>query len=103
MRITNNHPVREALVNNVPTYHPNKGRLLAAVESVLRVHGIEAIIREMPGDSGHAVCDLQPVEVGCTVCDACGDRMDRAYYDNKLVLSWYTLESGRVELTCYIS
>jgi len=102
MRITSKHPVRAA-IGNLPTYHEDKSALLGAVSGVLKAHDILMDAVSLDGDDGFVTIPLYPVATGHVICDCCAKRIDNAEFENGVAISWYTMPSGRVELTCYIS
>lgn len=102
MKITRNAPVRQA-IGALPTYHENKGALVSALVSALTEHDIRADIPALNGDNGYTTCALRPIYPFGVVCDCCGEQISRKEFDNCLAIAWYTMQSGRVELTSYIS
>jgi hypothetical protein len=102
MRITQNHPVRAEL-SELPNYFDSEGEALYAVHAVLRRHALRIDDIRMYGDDGYTTCVLRPDYPAGPVCACCGDKLDRAEYDNCIVVAWYTMPSGRIELTTYIS
>jgi hypothetical protein len=102
MRITSKHPVRAA-VADIATYHSCKGAAVFEVCLALSEFDIEPTFPDLNGPEGYVTCALRPAYPGRVVCDCCADKLDKAEYDNVLVFAWYTLSSGRVELTAYIS
>jgi len=93
MAIKRNHPARNQICD-LPTYHPNKGALIQAVDAVLNEHGWRLDYTQtmsLYGDSGGGEYTILPnvdeptEEIGC------------------IMLYWYRMPSGRYELTCYIT
>jgi hypothetical protein len=96
------HPVREA-VASLATYHNSKSDLLCAVRDAYADHNIELGDVNLLGDDGYATVELRPAQTAHIVCDCCEAEHARKAFNNHAVISWYTMQSGRVELTTYVS
>ncbi len=102
MRIAAKYPVRRA-VCNLKTYWSSKTALLDAVIAACADHGIEAECVDMPGRMGIAKLKLRPACDAHIICDVCAEKHDSNIFDNYAIVSYYTMESGCVELVAYIS
>jgi len=102
MRIAAKHPVRAEL-SGLPNYFDSEGDLLYAVHAVLRRHNLRTDDVRLCGDDGYVTCELRPDDPGSVTCDCCAKRIDSEVYDNCIVIAWYVMSSGRIELTTYIS
>ena len=102
MRITQKNPVRAA-ITGLDTYYSSKGSAAKAAYDVMEAHGISVDFPSLEGDEGHVTCPLRQSIPGSAVCAVCDARMADDEYENVLVFAWYTLCSGRVELTTYVS
>ncbi len=105
MRITAKHPVRAA-VADISTYQDYKQDAANAVYDACKEHDIEvvgSIYDDYSQDAGRVTLRLRPVFNACVVCDGCAAKSETNYYDNVVVFSWYTMPSGRIEVTAYIS
>lgn len=102
MRITAKHPVRREL-SELPNYFDSEGDALYAVHSVLRRHNLRTDDIRMYGDDGYGTYPLRQEVVGATCCADCGARMADDEFENCIVIAWYVMPSGRIELTAYIS
>lgn len=102
MRITAKHPVRAAIAD-LPNYFDSKGEAILALSDVCADHGMIVEIPGMPGNEGYATCRLRPDVQGYVICECCAEYTARTEYDNGLVISWYAMPSGRIELVAYIS
>jgi len=72
---------------------------VAEIQAVLKEHQIMLVNEDgtpfeaiFCGRSGHTLIDL-------AICGVCGAVVD----NHKLFLSWYTMPSGRYEITTYLS
>jgi hypothetical protein len=102
MRIGPKHPVRAAICN-LTTYWPNKAKLIDGVVKECRKHGLEAEYQDMSGVEGQLFLKLRPENNASVICDVCAEEHDNEVFDNWVVVSYYTMESGSVELVSYIS
>ena len=106
MMITLKHPVRAA-VADLPVYYNSIGCALHAVHAACADHGIDADPEfgntDFAGPKGRVNLRLKPANDECVVCDRCAEKIDDAYYGNVVVFVWYTMPSGRIELTTYVS
>ena len=108
MRITAKHPIRAAIAG-LPTYHDSKADMVQAVQAVCADHDMVVEYDNFDGDnvwttnSGWALWPLRVDHPAQVVCDCCADKHDSDYYDNCVAISWYTMQSGRIELTVYVS
>jgi hypothetical protein len=102
MRITSKHPVRAEL-SALPNYHAGIGATIAAVEAVLAKHNIRAEFVGIAGCSGYITLSLYADPDAYVVCDCCAKELDHVAFNECLYFSWYTMQSGRIELTTYIS
>lgn len=98
MRIGATHPVRKDIVN-LPNYFGSLPAALNEINIVLNKHRIVAESASIHGGEGRALLNLFPAE-NEIVC-SCGQ--SATVFDNWLVLYWYTLQSGTVEVTTYVS
>jgi hypothetical protein len=91
VRIKRNDPVRAAVVD-LPIYYDCLDNAFCAVSKVMTAHGyfITGISDwyDFAVDSGSQNLVVSKDGVEC---------------DNYVVFSWYTMESGRTELTVYVS
>lgn len=99
MRIGATHPVRKAIVK-LPTYYASLSRALGELNLTLNVYGIVAEQAIVHGREGRLLLELL-CEENEIVCRNCGE--SEKVFDNWLVVYWYTLESGTVEVTAYVS
>jgi len=102
MRITAKHPVRAALAA-LDNYHDSKGCAARAVDEVFEAHDLCVDWPPLNGPDGYVTCPIRPAETGQVVCDHCARKLANKVYDNCVVFAWYTMPSGRTELTVYIS
>jgi hypothetical protein len=102
LTITAKHPVRLAVVG-LPLYYDSKGDLLHAIRDVFAAHNIEVESAALDGDEGHVTLELRPVQTAHVVCECCAATHDRKAFANCVVVFWYTMQSGRIELTSYVS
>jgi hypothetical protein len=102
MRIAANHRVRHDLAN-LPNYFDSKGSALDAVCKVLYDHNLRSDCAGLPGDEGYATWNIRPYPAGHVFCDKCAALVDSEGCDNCLVIAHYTMPSGRIELTVYVS
>ena len=102
MKITAKHPVRKA-VTTLPTYHNTKGSMASMIANTLENYDLEITFPEFDGPSGTDMCTIRPSHNANVLCDCCERKLAEKEYDNCVVISWYVLASGRVELTVYIS
>ena len=102
MRITSKHPVRKELAG-LDTYYDSEGDLLWAVHGVLRRHNLRTDDLRLYGEEGYGNYPLYPDDPGAVMCAGCSKKIDESSYDNCIVICWYVTESGRIELTTYIS
>jgi len=93
MTIKRNHPARNE-VAGLPNYHDSKGAAVQAVDAVLNGYGWRldyTQTMDLHGDEGRREITIydnvdEPTEeIGC------------------VILYWYTMQSGRIELTVYIA
>ncbi len=91
VRIKRNDPVRSAVVD-LPSYFECTGLAFSAVCDALSAHNYYMTGLgdwfDFAKDSGTMNLEISQDNVDC---------------DNYVVFSWYTMESGRTELTVYIS
>jgi len=97
-----NHPVRKAIAE-VATYFDCKGDMLRSIESVCNDHNMQLGLYSCEGDSGWTVIPIHPVGDDHTSCDCGAGQEAWLEFNNRIALSWYTLSSGRVECTVYVS
>lgn len=102
MRITSTHPVWRA-VCNLETYWDSKAELLDAVITACAANCIEAEPADMPGPSGHVKLKLRPKNNVHIICDVCAEKHDRTFFDNYVLVAYYTMGNRRIELVAYIS
>ena len=105
MMITAKHPVRAAIAG-LDNYFDYKNDAANAVYAACAEHGIEvvdSIRNDYSHDEGRVLLRLRPVNGACVVCECCQAKSDSDYYDNFVVFAWYTMPSGRIELTAYVS
>jgi hypothetical protein len=106
MMITARHPVRNA-VAGIATYHDSKGEALDAVIAACADHSIDVVIPDhgfdYAGPAGSNNFRLRPANGAWVTCNCCAEKADSNLYGNVVVFSWYTMESGRIELTTYVS
>ena len=103
MNIANNHPIRAA-VCNIPTYHASKSDALAIIGDVLEQFDMAmADCVDMSESSGSKLVLLRAACAGKFICACCGEKMARETFDNGIVIAWYTMQSGKIELVTYIS
>lgn len=91
VRVKRNDPIRAA-VATLPTYHDCLDNAFCAVSKALSAHGyfITGIADwyDFATDSGSQNLAISKDGIEC---------------DNVVVFSWYTMHSGRTELTAYVS
>jgi hypothetical protein len=102
MRITAKHPARAEL-SDLPNYFDTEGEALYAIHAVLRRHNLRTDDLRFYGEEGYGTYPLYPDDPGSVVCDCCAKHIDSEEYDNCIMIAWYTMQSGRIELTTYIS
>lgn len=102
MMIGPKHPVR-ALVHGLATYYDSKGAFIDAVRSAFDDCDLDVVCHDMDGREGRGSWVIRPKNSACIVCEECAACMDHASFDNWLVVTWYTMESGRIEFVAYVS
>lgn len=102
MRITAKHPLREAIAN-IATYHESRSCLVDAILDACAACDIEVVCGSVAGNEGHALWTIRPANNARIICDCCQKQSDRNTFDSCISVFWYKMQSGRIELTCYIS
>jgi hypothetical protein len=100
MKITNNHPIREA-VENFPRYHKDKAGAFAKLKKLCKSFGVEVEGNVPNLSDGCCLLDLRGSGGRWVVCECCGE--EREYYSDFLSVSYYTLRNGLVEITARIT
>jgi hypothetical protein len=103
LTIRRNDPVRNEIAS-LPDYYDFKGDALNAIDDVLNSRGmcIGNDVR-MDGDEGSLLIPIVANEQGSIVCDNCDRSYEVAGYNNGVNVSWYRMQSGRIEVIKYIS
>lgn len=100
MKITSNHPIREA-VEKFPKYHKDKERAFAELFKLCESLGVE-VEGNVPNLSDECcLLDLRGSGGRLVVCECCGE--GREYYSDFLSVSYYTLRNGLVEIMARIT
>jgi hypothetical protein len=102
MQIGPKHPIRQTVLN-LPTYFENKGCAVSALRAAFDAFDLDIVFGDMAGDDGRASWVIRQKNSACFVCDCCAEKMALAEFGNWLVITWYTMESGHVELVAYVS
>jgi hypothetical protein len=102
MTIGPKHPIR-ALVLDLKTYMDSKGRFIDAVRAAFDDCDLDVVCEGMSGDEGRGNWVIRPKDTTSVCCDECAARMDRAAFDNYLVVTWYRLSAATIEFVAYVS
>lgn len=100
--ITSKHDVRRQ-VSSIGTYFGDKITALNQINELLHEWNFQIdpnYTVNLQGDSGNVLLPITVMKGG-VVCDCCEKQVD--YVDNMLSYSWYKMQSGRFEITVYIS
>jgi len=96
LRVVANAPVRKA-VAGVDTYHDDKESAIEAVCAACYDCGFATEPTDLIGDDGYTTWRLFHDPNGRGVINECEP------LDNCIAIAWYTMPSGRIELTVYVS
>lgn len=106
MMITAKHPVRNA-VAGIPTYYDSIGSAMDHVCKACNEHSIDVLFpadgSDFTASEGRVTFPLSPADGAWIICNHCAEKSEKNVFGNVVVFSWYTMESGRVELTAYVS
>ena len=101
-RIGERHPVRRE-VASIKTYWENLSDAIGTIRSHLVDNGFDLddqFVMNMQGDDGQTVVPIITDKESGVVCSCCDKP---AEVNNRLVFTWYKMQSGRWEVTTYIS
>lgn len=101
--INSKHQVRQQ-VASIGTYFADKITALNQIDDFLGEWNLQIDPNHMinlQGDEGHITLPIVVAKPGGITCECCDKKV--ATVDNMVVYAWYKMQSGRYEITTYIS